>query len=94
MAFVEAFLNGALSTLLIGVLAKLVAIFFASDHSARIGAFCVALGYTLRRYSYGGPANEEAAVATTAAFGSLLALLVLWLWLLKKRTVGQSTGID
>jgi hypothetical protein len=78
-----AFLTAFMATALVGVVAKFGITYLFAHPSARIAAFCLALGFALGRYSYAGPLNQEALYAACAALGSLIALVVLWLWLLK-----------
>jgi hypothetical protein len=93
MALALAFVSAFLGTLLAGAAAKLLAAFFAPDaRSARIGGFCVALGWAAGRYSYSGPLGTEAVVAAVAALGSLCALAVLWLWLIRSTGGPLSDG--
>lgn len=91
MSLALAFLTGLLATLTAGAVARLVATLFTSHSSARIAGFCVALGFALGEFSHSGPTSREAALAVLTALGSLVALPLLWVWLLKKP---QSSPIE
>lgn len=86
MTLAFAFLNALVATALAGMVARLVLSFLFAHPSARFGAFCIALGFAVGRYSYAGPVNQEALSAGSAAIGSLIALLGLWLWLVRHST--------
>jgi hypothetical protein len=84
MSLAFAFLTGLLFTLAAGVAARIAATLWMSDAHARVAGFCIALGFALGRFSYAGPPGRAAAVAALTALGSVVALLLLWAWLLKK----------
>lgn len=79
-----AFLSALLATLAAGAIARAVAGFFAVGRSVSVAGFCVALGFALGRFSYSGPLAMDAARALSAAAGAIAALIVLWVWLLRK----------
>lgn len=79
------FTSAMVSTLLAGVAARLLAHFFAAtEYSARHAGFLVAVGWVAGQHAYSGPLGTEAAVAAMQLFGGLLALAVLWLWLIRR----------
>lgn len=90
MSLVLAFFSAFVATALIAVVAKFGITFLFARASARLAAFCTALGFALGRYSYAGPLDQEAFSAACAALGSLTALILLWLWLLKPSPDAQS----
>ena len=69
-----------------------VARYFASDRSSRAAGFGVALGYAAGRYSYSGAATAVTLPAIAAGLGALVALVVAWALLLRKRTGELAEG--
>lgn len=88
IAFVLAFA----SILIIAAVARYAAGYFASDRSSRAAGFGVALGYAAGRYSYSGAATAETLPTIAAGLGVLLALVVAWALLLRKRTGELAEG--
>ncbi len=84
MTFVLAFLSTLLGTALVGVAAKFIIGLLSVAHPARFGGFCIAFGYALARYSFGGPVDRDLVVPAIAAFGAVVALIGLWYWLVAK----------
>jgi hypothetical protein len=89
---VTAFLSALVVTLIVGAIARFLAASFTTDSSARVVGFCVALGFSLGRFSYRGPATMQAAIAVSAIVGAVAALAVLWVWLLRKSDGELSAG--
>lgn len=89
MDFLLSFLTGLLGTLTIGLIGKLAGNLFASEHSARVAGFALALGYAAGRYSVSGPLDRATAVAAAAAVGAIVAVILLWYFLLRRRQGGQ-----
>lgn len=79
-----AFVTGFANTALTGAFAKFLARGFTTGRSVNIAAFCVALGYVAGRFRYSGPLGSEAAIALGGLAGALVALVGLWLWLLRR----------
>lgn len=79
-----AFLSALLTTLATGAIARVVAGFFAMGSGVSVASFCVALGFALGRFSYSGPLTMDAGRALSAAAGAIVALVILWAWLLRK----------
>lgn len=84
MIFLTSFIAGIISTFLIGAVSRLIALRFASESSAAIAGFAIALGFVVGRVSYEGPMNAEALIVVCRLIGSGIALLGLWYWLLRR----------
>jgi hypothetical protein len=93
MTLLLTFAVALVGTLLAGAMAYFIFKHFASVRAAGIAAFWLTVGSTGGRYSYSGPANEEAVLAFGGILGAALAFFVLWRWLLK-RPAGQVTNAD
>jgi len=91
MTFIGAFLSALFLTAVVGAAAKFVISLFSGSQPARFGGFCVALGFALARYSYGGPIDDGLLKAVSAALGAVLALSGLWYWLITKSAVVQTS---
>jgi hypothetical protein len=87
MTFVGAFLSALMGTAIVGVAAKFMIELFSVSRPARFAGFCVALGFAVGRFSYGGPIDGRLLDAASAFSGALLALIGLWYWLVAKRNV-------
>ena len=92
MEFLVAFSAAFLATLLVGALSRLVASLFASTPTARVAGFSVAIGFVLARYSFAGSPDIEMAAPIAAATGAVVALVVLWLWLLRPLGAAESSA--
>jgi hypothetical protein len=88
------FLSALFATLIMGAIARVAANFFTTGRGASVAVFSVALGYALGRYSYSGPATSEAVEPLIAATGSIVALLILWAWLLRKAGDAPTRSTD
>lgn len=93
MTMLLAFAVALVSTTFAGVIANFIFKHFASNRAASIAAFWLTVGAAGGRYSYSGPLTEEAALAFSAILGAVLAILILWRWLLK-RPAGEVSGAD
>jgi uncharacterized membrane protein YjjP (DUF1212 family) len=76
------------TTLLVGAFSRVVASLFASARTARVAGFSVAIGFALARHSFAGSPDVGMATPIAAATGAVVALVVLWLWLLRPLGAG------
>jgi hypothetical protein len=91
MTFFGAFLSALLGTAMVGAAARFIISLFNVSQPARFGGFCVALGFALARYSYGGPIDGRLLEVASAALGAVIALIGLWYWLMAEGA-GVQTG--
>lgn len=93
MTMLFAFAVALVSTMLVGIIAYFIFKHFAPKRAASIAAFWLTVGAAGGRYSYSGPLTGEAALAFSAFLGAVLAILILWRWLLKQ-PAGEVSGAD
>jgi hypothetical protein len=79
-----AFLIAFFGIAIIGVAAKFIIGLFSVTRPARFGGFCIALGFALAHYSFGGPVNRDLLIPASSALGAVVALIGLWYWLVAK----------
>jgi hypothetical protein len=84
MTIFGAFASAFLTMLMQGGLWYYVFKHFASRKAAAIAAFWLTFGAAGGRYSHSGRLTHETAPALGAVVGAGLALILLWLWLLKR----------
>lgn len=89
MSIAIPFVAALFATLFVGAVARLLAKFVTSDRPARLGAFCVAIGFAVGRFSFSGTVDSRALPPIAAVFGAAVALTILWLWLVKQRGADQ-----
>ena len=78
------FLLALIATLLVSWVAKWVAGKFTAE-SAKVASFAVGCGYALGKYSFVKPASADITNNVAALAGALLALVVLWVLLFRKK---------
>ena len=89
MSIAIPFVTAFLATLFVGAVAWLFAKFVTSDRMARLSAFCVAIGFALGRFSFAGKIDSQALPPIAAILGAAVALMILWMWLVKQRGADQ-----
>jgi hypothetical protein len=85
MTIFGAFASAFLTMLAQGGICYYVFKHFASRKAAALAAFWLTFGTAGGRYSHAGPLTSETAPALGAVVGAGLALVLLWLWLLKRQ---------
>lgn len=85
MPLALAFLNAFASTLLIAITARFAIRLVAPLLPAHFGAFTLAIGYAIARYSGTAPFGAAATELVLRAVGTLAGLTVLWLWWFRRR---------
>lgn len=83
MTIFGAFVSAFLTTLMQGGICFWVFKHFASRKVATIAAFWLIFGTAGGRYSHSGKLTYETAPTLAAVVGAGLAIILLWLWLLK-----------
>lgn len=94
MAILADFAAVLVATLLTGGITYWIFKHFASTKVAAVAAFWLSLGRAGERYSFSGPLNAETAPALGALAGAVLALFLLWRWLLKRPTGAATRDVE
>jgi hypothetical protein len=84
-------LNAFCSTILVAATAYWVIRWLAPLAPARFGAFTLAIGYALARYS-GSTPPWVAMPLLVLAMGTLSALTLLWVWWFRNTRVGEGAN--